>query len=83
VGGYRDDYAGPWGRWYYSDPGDSSTFLKEHGARPKEEPKRAAPAVAAATPSLDRAALLARLEERFILGEISEAAYNKLREKYT
>jgi len=30
----------------------------------------------------DKSALLAKLEERFILGEISEEAYNKLREKY-
>jgi uncharacterized membrane protein len=75
------------GRWYYSDPGDSSTFLKEHGARPKEEAKKAAPAPAgaaeaSAAPSLDRATLLAKLEERFIMGEISEKAYEALRKKY-
>ena len=28
------------------------------------------------------AVLLAKLEERFVLGEISEETYNKLREKY-
>jgi len=70
------------GRWYYSDPGDSSTFLKEHGAKPKEEAKRAAPASAAAAPSVDKATLLAKLEERFILGEISEKAYETLKKKY-
>jgi hypothetical protein len=26
------------GRWYYSDTDDTSTFLMEHGAKPKEEP---------------------------------------------
>jgi hypothetical protein len=73
------------GRWYYSDPGDSSTFLKEHGAKPKEEPKRPSPAAAIATstaPSMDRATLLAKLEERFIMGEISEQAYDRLKKKY-
>jgi uncharacterized membrane protein len=73
------------GRWYYSDPKDTSTFLKEHGARPKAEAKKAAPAavVAASTaPSLDRVTLLAKLEERFIMGEISEKAYEALRKKY-
>jgi len=30
----------------------------------------------------DKSALLAKLEERFILGEISEEAYNTLRKKY-
>jgi len=73
------------GRWYYSDPGDSSTFLKEHGAKPKEEPKKVARPAAAATaaaPTVDKATLLAKLEERFIMGEISEQAYEKLRKKY-
>jgi hypothetical protein len=67
------------GKWYYSDPGDSSSFLKEHGARPKAGPGRAAVAPA---PTMDRAALLAKLEERFILGEISEEAYKGLKGKY-
>jgi uncharacterized membrane protein len=31
---------------------------------------------------LDRATLLAKLEERFIMGEISEKAYEALRKKY-
>jgi len=55
------------GKWYYSDPSDSSTFLKEHGARPKAEPGRAA-ATGAAAPKVDKSALLEKLEERFILG---------------
>jgi hypothetical protein len=64
------------GRWYYSDVKDTGTFLKEHGAKPKEEPKK--PAV----PVTDKEALLKKLEERFILGEISEDAYNELKRKY-
>jgi hypothetical protein len=68
------------GKWYYSDPGDTGTFLKEHGAKPKSEPRRAA--AAAPAPAMDRAALLAKLEERFILGEISEEMYKELRRKY-
>ena len=63
------------GRWYHSDADDSSTFLKEHGAKPKEA-KRAADA------TVDRDKLLAKLEERFILGEISESAYKELKRKY-
>jgi hypothetical protein len=71
------------GRWYYSDPGDSSSFLKEHGAKPKAEAKRAAPAAAAAAaPAMDKATLLAKLEERFILGEISEESYKELKKKF-
>ena len=66
------------GKWYYSDPADSSTFLKEHGAKPKSEPRRAA----AAAPATDKATLLAKLEERFILGEISEDAYKELKRKF-
>jgi len=65
------------GKWYYSDPSDSSTFLKEHGAKPRTEPRRAA-----AAPTMDKTALLAKLEERFILGEISEDAYKELKRKY-
>jgi uncharacterized membrane protein len=64
------------GKWYYSEPGDSSTFLKEHGVKPREEPRRAvAPAAA------DKSALLAKLEERFILGEITEESYMELKRK--
>ena len=66
------------GRWYYSDASDTSTFLTEHGAKPKAEPRRAA----AAAPTMDRAALLAKLEERLILGEISEETYRELKRKY-
>jgi uncharacterized membrane protein len=66
-------------RWYYSDPDDSSTFLKEHGAKPKkEEPKKEE----VAEPSADKTKLLAKLEERFIMGEISEDSYNELKKKY-
>jgi hypothetical protein len=70
------------GKWYYSDPGDSSTFLKEHGAIPKAEPRKeaAAPAVA---PTVDRATLMAKLDERYIMGEISEQAYERLKRKYS
>jgi hypothetical protein len=64
------------GRWYYSDVEDTGTFLKEHGAK-REEPKKAEVAPA------DKTALLAKLEERFILGEISEEAYMRLVEKYS
>jgi hypothetical protein len=70
------------GRWYYSDPGDSSSFLKEHGAKPKAEPRRATPAAAAAAPAMDKSVLLAKLEERFILGEISEESYKELKKKF-
>jgi hypothetical protein len=62
------------GRWYFSDPEDSGTFLKEHGT--KERKKETALA------GVDRKALLARLEERFILGEISEDTYRELKVKY-
>jgi uncharacterized membrane protein len=64
------------GRWYYSDPGDSSTFLKEHGAKPKAEEKK--PVV----PTMDKATILAKLEERLAMGEISEGTYKQLRKKY-
>jgi hypothetical protein len=65
------------GRWYYSDPEDSSTFLKEHGAKaPSNGPGQRA------APHAGRAELLAKLEERFIIGEISEEAYRELRRKY-
>ena len=64
------------GRWYYSDAKDTGSFLKEHGAKPKEEPKRAA------APAADKEKLLAKLEERFIMGEISEEAYKELKDKY-
>ena len=62
------------GRWYYSDHEDTGTFLKEHGAK-KEPPKRKA------EPAADKDKLLAKLEERFILGEISEESYKELKEK--
>jgi hypothetical protein len=64
------------GRWYYSDNEDTGTFLKEHGAKPKEAPRRAQ------GPTTDREALLSKLEERFILGEISEESYRDLKRKY-
>jgi hypothetical protein len=64
------------GRWYYSDHEDTGTFLKEHGAKPRTEPKWAA------APATDREALLAKLEERLILGEISERTYKDLKRKY-
>ena len=64
-------------RWYFSDTNDTGSFLKEHGA-PKERPKKKEVEV-----TTDREKLLAKLEERFILGEISEEAYNKLVEKYS
>jgi F0F1-type ATP synthase membrane subunit b/b' len=64
------------GRWYYSDPDDVDNFLKEYVARTEEVPKEA--------PSgpTDKQVLLARLEERFIMGEISEETYTNLRKKY-
>jgi hypothetical protein len=65
------------GRWYYSDAKDTGSFLKEHGAKPKAAPKKKSVEV-----TTDKEALLAKLEERFILGEISEEAYNRLLEKY-
>jgi uncharacterized membrane protein len=64
------------GRWYYSDAKDTGSFLKEHGAKPKEVPRRAA------APAADKEKLLAKLEERFIMGEISEEAYKELKDKY-
>jgi hypothetical protein len=67
------------GRWYYSDVKDTGTFLKEHGAKPKREK----PAKKDAAVTTDKEALLAKLEERFILGEISEETYNNLVEKYS
>jgi hypothetical protein len=70
------------GRWYYSDHEDTGTFLKEHGRKEerKEEPRRAA-APRAATSMTDEE-MLRKLEERFVLGEISEEAYYELKEKY-
>ena len=65
------------GRWYYSDAKDTGSFLTEHGAKKKRaEPKKSAEV------TTDKAALLAKLEERFILGEISEETYKKLVDKY-
>jgi hypothetical protein len=63
------------GRWYYSDMEDASTFLKEHGAKPRAETKRA-------PRTTDKETLLATLEERFILGEISEETFRELKAKY-
>jgi uncharacterized membrane protein len=61
-------------RWYYSDREDTGTFLKEHGKKKEERTPKA--------PSSDKDRLLAKLEERFILGEISEETYKELKEKY-
>ncbi len=69
------------GRWYHSDVKDASSFLKEHGARPKAAPKAASRAPDFKVAS-DRTALLAKLEERFIIGEISEETYKELKRKY-
>jgi hypothetical protein len=66
------------GRWYFSDVKDASSFLTEHGAKPKAEAKKPA----AAAPTMDRATILAKLEERLAMGEISEETYNQLRRKY-
>jgi hypothetical protein len=67
------------GRWYYSDVEDTGTFLKEHGAKPvvTEAPRTEV------APTTGKAALLAKLEERFIMGEISEENYQELVEKYS
>jgi uncharacterized membrane protein len=65
------------GRWYFSDVKDASSFLKEHGTRPKAGTKKAA-----AVPSMDRTTILAKLEERLAMGEISEETYKQLRRKY-
>jgi uncharacterized membrane protein len=35
-----------------------------------------------AVPTMDRATILAKLEEWLAMGEISEETYNKLRKKY-
>ena len=64
------------GRWYYSDPEDSGTFLKEHGAQKRAEHKGEEADVT------DRDQLLATLEERFIMGEITEESYLELKRKY-
>jgi uncharacterized membrane protein len=69
------------GRWYYTDVKDASSFLTEHGAKPKPAEAVKVKAAAAAAP-VDRATLLAKLEERYILGEISEKRYEELRKKY-
>jgi uncharacterized membrane protein len=62
------------GRWYYSDREDTGTFLKEHGKKKEERAPKA--------PTSDKEKLLAKLEERFILGEISEDTYKELKKKY-
>jgi len=64
------------GRWYHSDVKDSGTFLKEHGAQKRAEPK------VEDIELTDRDQLLATLEERFIMGEISEESYLELKRKY-
>ena len=64
------------GRWYHSDAKDTGTFLKEHGAKPKEGPK------GSVAPTADKEELLAKLEQRFIMGEISEGSYNELKRKF-
>jgi len=65
------------GRWYFSDVRDASSFLTNHGAEP--EPEAMWPAVA---PVMDKATILAKLEERLAIGEISEETYKQLRRKY-
>ncbi len=71
------------GRWYFSDPEDSSTFLKEHGARSRNgNGGGSGNGRKSLAPEHDRSELLAKLEERFILGEISEEAYKELKRKY-
>ena len=69
------------GHWYFSDVKDASTFLTEHGARPRAEPAKA-PAKAAVAMT-DKMMLLAKLDERYILGEISEEKYEELKRKLT
>jgi uncharacterized membrane protein len=61
---------------------DASSFLKEHGARAKAEERRPAAARASAAPTMDKATLLAKLEERLVLGEISEETYKELKRKF-
>jgi hypothetical protein len=63
------------GRWYYSDMEDTGSFLKEHGA--KSDGRESKSPV-----HMDKESLLATLEERFILGEITEETYKELKEKY-
>ncbi len=63
------------GRWYYSDMEDTGSFLKEHGGRPDENERKG-------STRTDRETLLATLEERFIMGEITEDTYKELKEKY-
>jgi hypothetical protein len=70
------------GHWYYTDVKDASSFLTEHGARPKAEAPKGKGPPETAKPSVDKATLLAKLEERYIMGEISEKRYEELRKKY-
>jgi hypothetical protein len=65
------------GRWYHSDPEDSGTFLKEHGARRTVDDGRSAKVEV----TTDREQLLSKLEERMIMGEISEESYKDLKRK--
>jgi hypothetical protein len=67
------------GRWYYSDAMDTGTFLKEHGAKAKQEKAKKRED----TPESNKEELLAKLEERFIIGDISEKAYEELKRKYS
>jgi uncharacterized membrane protein len=62
------------GTWYFSDPKDTGSFLKEHAPK-------AAPEATKATKSMDKAEKLEKLEERLLNGDISEETYNKLYEK--
>ena len=68
------------GRWYFFDVKDASTFLTEHGEKPRAELAKAA-AAKPAVAMTDRATLLAKLDERYILGEISEGKYEVLSRK--
>jgi hypothetical protein len=72
------------GRWYHSDPEDSSTFLRQHGGPWSKNGNGNGNGNGRRqlAPEHDRTELLAKLEERFILGEISEEAYKELKRKY-
>jgi hypothetical protein len=60
------------GRWYHSDTDDGSTFLKEHVESNQEDQEGY---------SMEKEDLLAILEERLIMGEISEESYLGLKVK--
>jgi hypothetical protein len=61
------------GRWYYSDPEDVRTLLKEHVDEGSSKQADA---------DSDMAERLEKLEERFSKGEISEVLYERLKKKY-